>query len=295
VFTLPKSVSIFEASHPQAVVSGGSPSPAPSVSPEQMKAWQKVLDAKNHWTLMTPEEILGIPTPEKILGLPAKDGEDNLTPEENFMRRLGKKSVPLPDSAPAAGPSRRADALVPNSGSPFGRNVFQSAFAHNDGNNSAQLPAAGLAGSAPEKSASFMGSLLNSTFTSADKPDARWGNSFGLPAAPAKATPGQLAGMERFRDLMQPAAVFERAAAKRPAANLGARDSFLGATPDFNGRGSSFTPLKNNAARPTGLSPLPSIATPRPVTPTRSAAQPELPPWMRDDSEKPARPPVRRF
>src|SRR5882672_7132159 len=46
----------------------GAQRPAP-ISPEQALQWQKFLDKKKNWTLMTPEEILGVPTPEKILGI----------------------------------------------------------------------------------------------------------------------------------------------------------------------------------------------------------------------------------
>jgi hypothetical protein len=137
--------------------------------------------------------------------------------------------------------------------------------------------------------------LLNSSFSSPDKPDARWGNSFDLPAAPPRATPQQLAGMEHFREAMQPATIFQQAAEPSRAPSVTVRDPFMNASPDFNARGSSFAPLKSDVSRPMGLNPLPGIATRLPVTPVRSASQPELPPWLRDDGEKPTGPPVRKF
>lgn len=283
-------MSVFETTHPTPSLSPGANYQAARVSPEQLKAWQKILDAKNHWTLMTPEEILGIPTPEKILGLPAKDGEDKLTLDERFLRR-GKKTAANLLEIPAAETARRTDSLTPNNGNPFTRKSFESVFARPVEKNSPAQPVAGTA----ERSGSFLGALLNSSFSSADRPDQRWGNAFGPPTAPVKTTPKQLAGMESFRATMQPAAVFQKAAEPSRAATVTARDPFMNVTPGFNPHGSSFAPLKNDVTRPMGLSPLPGIATRLPETPVRPAAAPNLPPWLREDADKPAGPPTRKF
>jgi hypothetical protein len=287
IFSIP--MSVFEPDHAGPTLAPAvRSSPVPTVSPGQLKAWQKILETKNKWTLMTPEEILGIPTPEKILGLPAKGGEEKLTPEERFLQRHGKTAAALLDNSALENSTRPANSLAPSGSSPFGRKMFDSVFARPDEKNSAAPTAAKTA----ERSGSFMGSLLNSSFTSADQPNGRWGNTFGLPSAPAKATPQQLAGMEHFRAMMQPAAIFQKPAEPRRAA---VRDPFMNSAPDFSGRGSSFAPLNSGGSRPSGLIPLPGIATLPPVVPVRSAAQPSLPPWLRDASEKPVGPPVRKF
>lgn len=290
-FSIPKS--IFEPTRSSASISpfSGGGAQAPQASPEQMKAWQKVLNTKSHWTLMTPEEILGIPTPEKILGLPSKDGDDNLSDAERFTKRRDKTAADLLEmsTAPAKTPYR-SDAPLSNNQSPFGRKTFESVFARMDEKNPSAAPQPGGVGAAT-KNGSFLGSMINA-FSSPDKPDARWGNSFNFPVQPPKPTPQQLAGMERFRDSMQPAAVFQRAAELKRPAPVAVRDPFMNATPDFNPHGSSFAPLKNDASRPMGLMPLPGITTRLPVTPVRSAASPELPPWLRDNAGKP---PQRKF
>lgn len=291
LFNLP--MSIFEPSHPgQTLAPASVIGPAPQVSADQLKAWQKILDAKNHWTLMTPEEILGLPTPEKILGLPAKNGEDKLSLEERFTRRR-ERAAGLLETTGAASPQRRPDALLRNNESPFAHKPFESVFAPSDEKKSAAQSAATASAG---RSGSFLGSLLNSPFSSADKPDSRWGNAFNLPLAAPKNTPEQLAGMDRFRASMQPALVFEKAAeARRAAAPMLAKDPFMNNAPNFNPRGSSFAPLKSDVARPRGLTPLPGIGTRPLATPTRSASQPELPPWMREDFDRPAGMPQRKF
>ena len=281
-FSIP--MSVFEPTHSTpslAPFSGGAP--VPQASSEQLKSWQKVLDTKNRWTLMTPEEILGIPTPEKILGLPSKDGMDDLSPELRFTKRRDKAAAALfetavaPDKMPA-----RSDTPLSSNQSPFARKTFESVFSSLDEKPAnASSPTAGA--SVDGKGGSIFSSLV-SGFSSADKPDPRWGNSFNFPVPPPKPTPQQLAGMDRFRESLQPAAVFQSSAeVKRPAATV-LRDPFMNATPDFNPHGSSYTPLKSDVARPMGLTPLPGITTRLPVTPKRSASAPELPPWLRDDS-----------
>ena len=292
VFSLPPATSIFERTPGLTVAPMSGGSPAPAVSREQQKEWEKFLEKKNKWTLMTPEEILGIPTAEKILGLPEKNGADKLTVEERFTRRQEKAAAGLLEKKPADA-ANRSDALARSQENVFARKPFESVFARTDEKNPQSSPAPGAAG----KSGSPFSSLLNSVFTSSDKPGTRWGNPFNLPAPPPKATPEQLAGMDRFRESLQPTAMFDKAAeARRPvAAVVTPRDPFMNAAPDFNPRGSSFTTLRSDVARPIGLTPLPGITYRPTPTPVRSAAQPDLPPWMREDAEKPSKIPVRKF
>lgn len=292
LFNIP--MSIFEPSHSApgvASFSGGRP--APTVSPEQLKAWQKELERKQHWTLMTEREILGIPTPEKILGLPAKDGEGNLTFEERYVKRHEKMTASLLEVLPSATkPPSRSDAPMSISESPFAHKIFDSVFAPAEGKSSA-APAAGGTG---VRNGSIFSTMLGGTFNSAVKPEAHWGNTFNFPVEPPKAKPGQLAGMDKFRESLQPSAVFQKAMEPKRLATVTARDPFMNVDQAFNARGSSFAPLKNNTTRPFGLNPLPGIVT-RPLPPptVRSPWQPELPPWLREDADKPSGTPQRRF
>src|SRR5258708_3808044 len=43
---------------------------------------KEALDRRKNWTLLTPEQILGIQTAEEILGVPDKTGADKLSLEE---------------------------------------------------------------------------------------------------------------------------------------------------------------------------------------------------------------------
>jgi hypothetical protein len=65
----------------------GAPDPGPAANPVSAAQWRKFLDGKKNWTLMTPEEILGVPTPEKILGLTDPKEDDKLSLTERFLQR----------------------------------------------------------------------------------------------------------------------------------------------------------------------------------------------------------------
>lgn len=283
LFSLPPT--FFEPARSSQPLAGApafsQPQPA---TPDQQKAWRNILDKKDKWTLMTPEEIMGIPTPEKILGLPDKNGDDKLTLEERYTRRMERKNGLATE--PSANNKLRPDALVRNQENVFARKSFESVFAKPEEKNLPGQPAASA--NAGGRNGSFFNSLVNSPFAPANRPETRWGNAFNLPQQPPRPTPEQLAGMDRFRQTLQPAAVFEKAAEplRAQAAAVPRRDPFMNVTPDFNPRGSSFTPLKTDVTRPRGLTPLPGITYRPPVVPTRSPMQPDLPPWLRNDGPK---------
>ena len=48
---------------------------------------REALDKRKNWTLLTPEQILGIQTPEQILGVPDKNRDKKLSLEEQFLLR----------------------------------------------------------------------------------------------------------------------------------------------------------------------------------------------------------------
>src|ERR1039457_6470899 len=68
----------------------GSPNQNP-VSAASAAQWRKFLDGKKNWTLMTPEEVLGIPTPEKILGITDPKEDPKLSAEERFLPRRAQR------------------------------------------------------------------------------------------------------------------------------------------------------------------------------------------------------------
>ncbi len=292
LFSLPASIFIVRtpSSTPVAGLGGQSES---TVSPAQQKAWNKTLEDKKNWTLLTPSEILGLPTPEKILGLPDKNDDSKLTSEERFNRRQEKMINGITAEAPTPDTTRRADALVRNRQTVAEHKLFESPFSSlNDKRSAAQNINAEGKSLKPTSS-----SWLNSPFAVAQKVESAWGNTFNLPAAPSKPTPEQMAGMDRFRQSMEPSLVMEKAVEpvrfQTPVAPV--RDSFMNVTPDFNPHGNTFARLRNEAARPHGLTPLPSVATHLPTPPVKSPSQPNLPPWLRNDGSIPAGVPVRKF
>src|ERR1039457_1902182 len=67
-------------------------SPVPNaVAAANAARWQTFLEGKKNWTLMTPEEILGIPTPEKILGITDPRDDPKLSAEERFLPRRAQR------------------------------------------------------------------------------------------------------------------------------------------------------------------------------------------------------------
>lgn len=262
--------SLFGGGKPRAdydLLPGAQP-PAP-VSPEQAKAWQKFLDGKKNWTLMTPEEILGLPTAEKILGIPETAEEKNLTVEERYLKRQDRERL-----VSATNALRRADALSRGEANPFetSRNGARTGNGRNEGSVFE-----------PQR---FFGQLLNPTpeeraaVELSRRVDSPWASVFALPAPPPKANPEQVAAMERFRVLMEPA---ERPVTAPRIAPVATVNPHMQVQPDFNPLGQSFKPLKSELSKPMGLTPLSGVTGPRKISPVKkSEAAPQPPPWLSD-------------
>jgi hypothetical protein len=245
--------------------------------------WQKLLENKKNWTLMTPEEILGVRTSEEILGIPDPKNDPTLSPEERFLKRLDGRA------AAAATNSFRPDAAYWHgdaAADPLHPQDAESRFAGSLGGN---LPSA----------ASPFNSVFNPNPNSAagayPKPEPIWANPFNQPEPLPKPTPEQLAGMDRFRALMEPPAP-----EKTPeAANfygqppVAAPDPNMQVLPAFNPAGRSFTPLESDISRPMGLAPLTGITGARPVA-AKKPPLVEVPPWL-STSPLPSTPPVRQY
>ena len=78
------------ADRPAHIFGPKAPLPLPSPTPDLTPASQMELNKRAKWTLMTPEEIMGIKTPEEIFGLSTEDQDRNLSPEERYLRREEK-------------------------------------------------------------------------------------------------------------------------------------------------------------------------------------------------------------
>jgi len=248
----------------------GSPQPD-AVSAANAMQWQKFLQDKKNWTLSTPEEILGIPTPEKILGITDPNDDPSLSAEERYLQRQDRL-----EAVAATNGFHHPDAAYWRDDSALG------SFHPSDADGRFE---SGLDGAVPGTAKKFT-SLFNRNSDelpdAGQKSDSAWANPFGLPEPLPKQTPEQLAGMERFRALMDPSAPEKTPESSRPAYQpVATPDPNMQELPFFNPNGHSFTPLGSGIGRPTGIMPLPGITGPRPA-PEKKPALVQLPPWLSD-------------
>ena len=244
-------------------------------SPEEIKQFQKSMDEQKNWTLMTPYEILKIPTPEQIMGLPDPNHEEGLTVEERYIQRQDRERNFSATNA-MRGPD---DSLKPGD-NPFESQSQTDARKQYDQDRRAGMPSASHFG--PASSA-----MLPVTDASRN-PDSIWHSAFNVVPELPKPDPEQVAAMERFRAMMEPPAV-EKPAAPSGLSGFGVPptpvvDHNMQAMPDYNPAGRSFTALENNAGRPMGINPLPTVTGQRPLD-TLPKPKPLVkpPPWLSDD------------
>jgi len=251
------------------------PMPPPAQRNNDNASVREALDKRKNWTLLTPEQILGIQTPEQILGIPEKDSDKNLSLEEKFLNRQSRPASGSATNGRAGGPMwNPADAANPfvlktkaDADTPF-RQASQDMepgrkFFNQVGNGSGQA-------NGPD-----------------EKHGLSWNSVFAQPPRP-KPTPEQQAAMESFRALLQPNPLPDKSpvAARFTLAPAPTPDPFLQARPVENPAGRDVTPLNKLFSQPTGIQPLPGISTP-PPTPinVRPKWQAQLPPWMNSGSQ----------
>ncbi len=266
------------------------PQSVPVMMMPPTEAMKEALNRRDNWTLLTPAEIMGVPTAEKILGLPDAKGEDKLSSDERFLLRLQRERQ-VASSALSAMRQEDAD-LLQN-----GKNA--SSFARHDD----RVPLSRAEAQAQAGSPKYFNPLLNGGPNMPNagglKPNSPWG------AAPAGASPwateftqpnqlppspDQLAGMERFRALMEPNSPPDKTVVTRYAPVV---DPNMQVQPSFNPAGRSYEPVRENISRPQGLTPLPGL-TGAYSTPVQPSAQAQVPPWMQSGAQ-PFSLPQRKF
>jgi hypothetical protein len=244
--------------------------PPPVVNPLNPSVIE-ALDKRKNWTLLTPEQILGIQTPEEIMGVKTKKDQQKLTLEEKFLlRQSDQQNLEATNGRPGAAFWR-----AESDNGPFGSQNKNDAFSD---------ARRGQPGGGKED---YFKQFLNDGAEpagGADHPPASaWTSAFAQPSQP-KQTPEQIAVMERFRALMEPSSPPEQPSVQtRFGAGAGhAVDPNLEILPVINPAGHSILPLLNNSTRPMGIKPLPTVATPAPVAPpVRPSWEAQLPPWLR--------------
>jgi hypothetical protein len=251
------------------------PAPAPQPLIINSASTQDALNKRKNWTLLTPGQIMGVQTPEQILATSDTKSSGKLSLEEQFLQR---------ESRPAASTATNGRSMVAswrNDNNPFGGNkdgVGQNPFFQ---------PPNSLPGNQdrPDSSRTWK-QLLNpmaGNLSGGDrKQESAWNNFLGQSQTPLQ-TPDQLAGMERFRALMEPSSPPDKVQTpgRLPVAAAPAVDPFLQKQPQFNPAGRPVAALEDNIGRPKGLQPLPGVSGVPITTPkTKPTWQAQLPPWM---------------
>lgn len=253
--------------------------PAPIYYQNNDASVREALNKRKNWTLLTPEQILGIQTPEQILGVDDAKGDKKLSLEEQFLRRQDRSSGTNNRALTAL--TRRDDE------NPFGkkREDQNSYLRGNEPSREQNMP------SSP---ASYFDRLSGAAAQNAYAPgkereNSAWASSFAQPTA-AKPTPEQVASMDRFRAMMEPTAPpVKKSEPDRWISATPAADPYLQPQPKVNPAGMG---ILDNSARPTGIQPLPSVTGPAKTPQTvRPAWQAQLPPWLSDkpQANKPKR------
>ena len=250
------------------------PLPAPVVVMPLTDSMKEALNRRDKWTLLTPEEIMGVSTAEKILGLPDPKNEEKLSPEERFLARLQREHSA---DNPALSPLQKQDDTS------LRNDKNANPFAQRDERNE-RNPAEQAVADAPPGSAKYFSQLLNGRPNAlpterSTKVDSPWVTAFTQPDPLPPSTEEQ-ASMERFRAMMEPSSPpdlpspsgFSQTPVLAPDPNMQVQ-------PFFNPAGHSYQPLQPNISRPQGLTPLPGISAPY-TAPAQPTALGQLPPWM---------------
>ena len=251
--------------------------PVPARSRAETQRLKKLLEERENWALLTPEEILGLDMPENTLRTPGQAGADNqkeLTVEERFLERQRHSHMAVTngyrnDDSSSGWVSIRNQAGLTNAG---------------------WLDPArmGLPGAAQIWDRFLNNTPANRLFAGQNEDQsARWFKSLGLPPQPAAPTPEQLAERERFKQLLDPDSSFNATAntlsgdkffpSPRPLS-----DTAPNKTPAMNPVVPSLGSLSSGIGRPSGLTPLPGIAGPTNAQPSAAlpAWAPQPPPWL---------------
>lgn len=263
----------FGSSPDTSALSRGAPMP---VYPNPNAAlWQKALRDRKNWALMTPEQILNIPTPESILGVASQQEDAKLSPEERFLNRREQE-------AQAAATNGAIRSISSTSSSVWASiDTSDEGFQHTDNKNDADPNGRQTMPQLLQNRGAFFNQIAPSSAGAAPQAVSIWSSAFQSADTAPKSTPEQLAGMEKFRALLespppQPAASADPFAAP-PAAKV---DPFLEAQPfSYNPAGSSPAAMESGISKPTGITPLPGITGLRPMA-AKPASLVQPPPWM---------------
>jgi hypothetical protein len=247
-----------------------------AVSISEGQQLQNLLSPKKDWTLMTPEEIMGVTSSGKNFQVPERDAmglRKNSSELENFM---GRQSA-----------SQFAATNGFSSDNPVSAWHFSSNPAFQPGADTAN-PVSGTLGSMPQTlSQLFNNNPQRGDNFSSPNADASSGKLFdGSPSMPASDS-AQPTEMDRLQKLLGESPAVQ---SQTPAASFSSGGNFISmpssanysfGQPVVNPVGASYTPLTSGIGTPTGLTPLPTITGPSSLQPAIAPAwAPQAPPWM---------------
>jgi hypothetical protein len=239
-----------------------------AVSISEGQQLQNLLNPKKDWTLMTPEEIMGVTSPEKMFQVPERDAMGLRQNPNALERQNGSQFAATngfsPDNPDSAWRFSRNRDFQPNEDTP-------NAVSDNFGSIPTSLGQ--LFNNAPQRDDNFAGQNADANSW---KP---FGGSSPLPTPDS----AQATEMDQFKQLLgadPPTLVETPPARSSSGASFSSSDDNFG-QPAVNPVGASYTPLTSGIGTPTGLTPLPTITGQNSIQPVITPAwTPQAPPWM---------------
>ncbi len=248
--------------------------PAPALPPVFSPDVDRVLQERKSWALMTPEEIMGVATPEKILGI-TKSGDssiNSLSPENHFLQDQTTSSFAT-NSMASEGSATHWSWSKDTDNASTGDALRESAFVN------------------------FNRPWTPST-TPANNPFSSFNSGFGAGQRMSeddseKSKLTQQADLERFRQMLNTGSTMNQPANTTPGykfiySSTPEPDAFEKAQLGNNPSGSSLSTVEDDIMKPTGIAPLPGLATEAPKkTEVTPAWAPKPPPWLSSQQPNP--------
>jgi hypothetical protein len=233
---------------------------APAISPAQDERLKTMLDDRNNWALMTPEEILGVETPETILKIQERDADGqgkNLAAVDRYYQRQGQAQT-----AGVKGYDQKTS----------DQNRQPDAEAFNPV--SSQLGNSGRILNQPSVIAPDDGTL------GGQNDDSSWSKLFGSSQPVPAPNPAQPAAVDRFRQLLEPSP--SSATVTTPssgnASPYSSRPNDVFGQPAANAASVSYTPLSSGIGTASGLTAPGAQNNLKPAAPPAWAPKPA--PWL---------------
>jgi len=247
----------------------------PTPTPDINLAQQKLQREQSDWTLLTPEEIMGLQTPEQMFGLPEDD--QDLSPEERYLKRQEKAKTAAAETGLSA-PGAFTHEFTGRFDRPDSEDSTLASEDQDDpGAFSRMFKDADVSPFSPNKNA------LSGVKAAANA------------AQTEKVNQEEAAEMDRFRKLIGevPAIPDATLALPHPPTEPGLQPGSA-----WDPFGHPALPHSVDLSKPSGLTLPPDIvgsytAPPRKIK--KPSWEPQSPPWLSDDLSAPNKPPVRKF